>query len=383
MKCLRIVLVTPRFWPLFGAAEDAVAELAVGLKQCGTHPTVLTASWAPHWAEHLSYRGVPVVRLPHPAVRGWGQWRYLAALARTLRRCRDAVDLVYVVGSGREVSVALAAARRRSARVVVRLDCETDSPGGSLASWATRHRCNGVDAVIAGDPCAAQAWADAGLATQPVCVIPDDVPATLADHDADRLRARSALAAANPDLTATADSSIVACVGRLAQGRGLLRLLEAWRNVSRQFPLAKLWLVGDGPFRERLYARIRDLDLRRSVAMPGSFDDLSDVLTAADLLVDPAADPRSPRAVLQAACLRRPVVGCHLETLRHTPLWDAGTARFASPTGADELCQAIRLMLDAPPAARSLSLARDRVLGEWACGRMVASHLQLFQRLCQ
>ena len=53
MNRLRVVLVTPRFWPLFGGPEDVVAELALGLKRRGVEPTVVTARWDAHWSSQL------------------------------------------------------------------------------------------------------------------------------------------------------------------------------------------------------------------------------------------------------------------------------------------------------------------------------------------
>lgn len=160
-------------------------------------------------------------------------------------------------------------------------------------------------------------------------------------------------------------------------------MIDAWRPVVKQWPQARLWLLGDGPFREQLYAHLGDLDLRLSVAMPGSFDDISDTLAAANLLVEPSAEPALPRALLEAIALRLPVVGCHLETLQETPAWEAGTARFAAPDDPAALSRAILELLNQPPSAEALSAARGRAIAEHGTSRMIDEHLQLFRRLVQ
>jgi glycosyltransferase involved in cell wall biosynthesis len=383
MNRLRVVLVTPRFWPLFGGPEDVVAELALGLKRRGAEPTVVTARWDAHWSSQLVYGPVPVIRLPHPRTRGWGTLRYLIALARWLRNHRDQVDLIYLVGLGHEATVAHSALAGCGIPIVVRPDVPEDRDGPSPSRWRLRRRCHAADAAIVGDLGAARALADAGLPQQAIHTIVEGLPESMLDHAGQRAEARESLADVNPMLAITAEARVVVCVGRLTKGRGLLRLIEAWRPLSRQWPAWRLWLIGDGPFREPLYARLGDLDLRLSVNMPGSFDDLGDVLAAANLLVDPCGESTSPRIMLQAIALRLPVVGCNLETLRQTPALDSGTGRFASALEAAELSQAMLEMLIHPPPGEALAAAGQRVVREYGSERMIDDHLQLFECLCR
>ncbi len=381
MNGLRVVLITPRFWPLFGGPEDTVAELALGLKRRGAAPTVVTARWDTHWSAQLAYGSVPVIRLPHPRSRGWGTLRYLIALARWLRCHRDQLDLVYLVGLGHESAVAHRALAGCGVPVVVRPDGSDERDGRSPSPWRLRRRCQAADAAIVGDLGTARAMTEAGVPPHAIHTIADSLPAALLDHACQRTEARAALADINPMLTLTANSRVVVCVGRLAKGRGLLRLIEAWQPLARKWPGSRLWLIGDGPYREPLYARLGDLDLRLSVNMPGSFDDLGDVLAAGDLLVDPRSESASPRILLQAMALGRPVVGCNLETLQQTPALAGGTARFATPLEAAELSRVMDEMLAEPPAAAALNTVRQRVVREHGSERVIDEHLRLFERL--
>jgi len=379
----RVALITPRFWPLFGGPEDTVAELALGLKRRGVEPTVITARWDAHWSPQLAYGSVPVIRLPHPRSRGWGTLRYLIALARWLRLQRDKLDLVYVVGLGHEATVANRALAGCGVPVVVRPDSSDERDGQSPSAWRLRRRCHAASAAIVGDLGTARAMAEVGIPAQAIHRIVEGIPAAVLDHACGRVEARGALADINPMLTVAADARVVVCVCRLTKGRGLVRLIEAWQPLSRKWPGSRLWLIGDGPFRDQLYARLGDLELRLSVNMPGSFDDLSDVLAAADLVVDPRGESTSPRILLQAMALGRPVVGCNLETLQQTPALAVGTARFASPLEAAELRQVIAEILAQPPTSGALSFVRQRVIREHGSDRVIDEHLQLFERLCR
>ena len=212
-------------------------------------------------------------------------------------------------------------------------------------------------------------------------LIAEGLPQAMLEHACDRGEARAALADINPILTVKAEARVVVWVGRLSKGRGLLRLIEAWQPLARKWPDSRLWLVGDGPYREPLYDRLGDLDLRLSVNMPGSFDDICDVLAAANLLVDPSGEATSPRTILLGAALGLPVVACNLETLRQTPALEAGTARFVSPVDAAALSQTMIEMLSTPPSAAALAATRQRVLQDYGTDRMIEEHLQLFERL--
>lgn len=381
MNRLRVILVTPRFWPLLGGPEDAVAELALGLKRRAAEPTVVTARWDARWSSQLVYGSVPVIRLLHPRGRGWGTLRYLIALARWLRVHRGEIDLVYLVGLGHEATVARRALAGCGIPIVVRPDVPEDRHGQSPSRWRLRRRCHAADAAIVGDLGAVRALVDAGLPLQAIHTIAEGIPESMLDHVGERADARESLADINPMLTVRAEARVVVCVGRLTKGRGLVRLIEAWQPLSRKWPESRLWLIGDGPFREELYSHLGDLDLRLSVNMPGSFDDLGDVLAAANLLVDPRGESISPRILLQAIALGLPVVGCNLETLRQTPALEAGTARFASPLEAAELRQAMFEMLVHPPPGAVLTEVRQRVIREYGSERMIDEHLQLFETL--
>ena len=138
--------------------------------------------------------------------------------------------------------------------------------------------------------------------------IPDGVDPPPPRRGGSRIDARLALAAANHDLNSAVDAPIAVFVWRLRPQTGLARLVRAWERVVRHWPTAKLWLIGDGPYRDDLDRLIRDLDLRHCVQMPGTFESTDDLLRAADLLVHPGPLTGMPRVILSAAAGGLPVL---------------------------------------------------------------------------
>jgi glycosyltransferase involved in cell wall biosynthesis len=388
MTGMRVVLISRRFWPLVGGAEKTIAELANGLRRRGAEPTVLTAKWAPDWPARAYYYDTPVIRLPNPRGVGWGTFRYMAALSRWLRRNRDQIEVVCVSKLQFDAYAAVGALRGTDIPVVLRAE---DAGSAGDCDWQRRsrfgsrlrRRCQRASAIVATNEAIVRELHQAGYARQRIVTIADGVPPGTAGDGGNRLDARLALASVNSDMNVAIDAPVGVYMGRLSEYKGLGRLVKAWRTVVNRWPTARLWLVGDGPHRDRLYRQVADLDLQRSIVMPGSFEDVDGVLKAANVFVHPSDEPGIPRALLEAVAAGIPVVASETaDLLRHQGF--AGIhAELVSPTDATALSDAVIRVLDRPPARETLQAARRQILQQHSTSRMVEGHLQLFERLIQ
>ena len=383
---MRVVFVTRRFWPQFGSSENTVANLAVGLKRLGAEPTVVAARWEPDWPAQVFYSDVPVVRLPRPRGQAWGTFHYLIALGRWLKRHRDQIDVVCVSQMRLDAYATLRALRRSPVPVVLR--AEAAGQAGDC-QWQQRsrfgrrlqRRCRTADAVIAPDAAVAAELIASSYDRERICSIPNGVPSQLTRHESDREAARLALAEANSDLTVTADGKVVVFVGRLRQSNRLLQLIESWPSIVRHWPDARLWLIGDGPFRDEIRERTIDLQIRESVVMPGCFDDVAEILSAANLFVCPASQPGLPLALLEAAAVGVPIVACDTPAVRRCPALAGDNAILVPPGDANVLGRTMVGILEQPPCDRAVMASRRSVQRDHACSRMVEEHLRLFERL--
>jgi glycosyltransferase involved in cell wall biosynthesis len=105
------------------------------------------------------------------------------------------------------------------------------------------------------------------------------------------------------DNARSAAGPLVVCVGRLCRQKGQDRLLRAWPAVVRQFPAARLVLVGDGPDRDRLHAWAP-----ASVEFAGAADDVAPWYRAADVVVLPSRWEGMTLVPLEAMACARPVL---------------------------------------------------------------------------
>ena len=109
----------------------------------------------------------------------------------------------------------------------------------------------------------------------------------------------------------------VVCVSRLVRRKGQDRLMQAWPRVLREFPDARLVLVGEGPLQRSLTEAADRAELRGSVRVPGGLPlpDVVACLAAADVFVMPCRDARRGLqteglglAALEASAVGVPVV---------------------------------------------------------------------------
>lgn len=383
---MRLALVTRRFWPLVGGAEMAMANLAVEFRRQGHDVRVITARWEPHWPLELEHREVPVLRLPQPRVRGWGTLRYMWSLGRWMRDHHRELDGVLVSMLKHDAYAVLG--ELHSHRVPVVLRAEGGGATGDCHWQQTarfgariRTRCLEADAVVALTSTIETELLRAGYSPQKIVRIDNGVRIPAPRSAQRRLIGRLALQEANCDLATDERTPVVVYTGRLAEAKGLFDLVRCWEGIVEKWPAARLWLVGEGPDRERLYDCVCDLGLKYRVCLPGAFDDIDEVLQAADLFVLPSYAEGMSLALLEAMAAGLPVVATDIPGNRDL-VEDGKTGRLAAPRSPEQLFKIIDELLDNPRQAAALGeAARAKVQAHYSLEKMAREHLDTFERL--
>lgn len=178
-------------------------------------------------------------------------------------------------------------------------------------------------------------------------VVPNgvDVRALTAASADDRAAAR--------DRLGLAEGPLVLCLGNVRPAKGQDVLLDAWPDVLRRVPGARLVLVGDGPDRPGLEARGVE-----GVTFAGPRSDAPDWLAAADVVVIPSRSEAASLVLLEAMARARSVVVTDVPGAREA-LGDAGAVVPIEDAGALAPALTARLV-DQELAAREGGLGRDR-----------------------
>lgn len=286
---LRVLFVTRRFWP-HGGYDGAASllSLATGLHRAGLHIEVLTPRYASTWPDAMCLRELTIHR-PAAAPRSdWSMVRYLRHVTSWLKQHLNSFDLVFCDNARDEIHSVIEASRSTPIAKLARVTgwgrgsdiaWWDHTRGGSKTLAATKlfdgvvvHNANDHRALLArGFTPSRVHRIDPGFATGPV------------RNPLARAAARRVLAHTNGDLAADIHAPVVLCMGRMTSESGMALACQSVRLLVARFPDLRFWFVGDGPQRETFYANMRSDGVRASIAMPGSFLDMDDLIAASDL----------------------------------------------------------------------------------------------------
>lgn len=166
-------------------------------------------------------------------------------------------------------------------------------------------------------------------------------------------------AAARRGLGLAEEGMVVGIVATLRSWKGHTYLLDAFAQLADRS--ARLLIVGDGPQREALQARIAELGLSERVTMPGNQRDVLPWMQAMDVFVLPSyANEGVPQALLQAMLCGLPVlstpVGSITEVVEHQR-----SGLIVEPRQSEPLREALERLLGDAELRRSLG---DAALAE-------------------
>ena len=149
---------------------------------------------------------------------------------------------------------------------------------------------------------------------------------------------------------------LIICVGRLSPEKGQAGLLDAFLRIRRQFPNAKLRLIGDGPERVRL-ERIADrLGLQQSVTFVGRLGEQKTLeeIARAGMLVLPSFMEGLPIVLMEAMALGVPVVSSRVAGVPEL-VRDGVNGLLFTPAQWDELGQCMTRLFEDPALGRRLA----------------------------
>lgn len=162
---------------------------------------------------------------------------------------------------------------------------------------------------------------------------------------------------------------LVVFVGRLVQNKGLNYLIEAFPNVLRDIPDAKLIIVGERQKSELIGEGIKDellfmskkLNLENSIRFVGkaSAEDLPKIYAAADLVVLPSLIEGLGIVLLEAMATEKPCVATTVGGIPEVVINDE-TGILVPKADSSALCKAICTILKDRSIARRFGRAGRR-----------------------
>lgn len=154
----------------------------------------------------------------------------------------------------------------------------------------------------------------------------------------------------------------IVSVSRLVDDKDPLNMVEAFALVRREIPEARLTLVGDGPLRPRVEARLAALGLAHAVEIVTGCGEVRPHLARADVFALASRREGSPNAILEAMACGLPVVASRTGGI--PDVVDHGrTGLLTTPEDPADLARAlIRLLTERGLCASLGAAGRDKAV---------------------
>lgn len=182
-----------------------------------------------------------------------------------------------------------------------------------------------------------------GLPPGKVVTIPNGVDLAQFGEAIDTIAGRQALGL-------DAHRPLVMQVGRLSAQKDPLAFVEGAARVAQRCPDAQFALVGDGPLRSAVVARIQEQGLERQVHALGWHENAQRLIAAADVVTLTSRWEGTPYALLEAMGWSRPVVATAVNGCPEVVV-DAETGFVVEPGDTEAWASRVIDLLERPTRA--------------------------------
>lgn len=172
---------------------------------------------------------------------------------------------------------------------------------------------------------------------------------------------------------------IVGIVAALRPEKNHELFLEMGRRVVKEFPEARLLIIGEGPCREAIWQRAHEFGIARQTLLLGSRNDVPRLLAAMDVFALTSHIEANPVSILEAMSVGRPVVATNVGSI-HEAVAEGQTGFLVPPGGAEQLAERVLQLLREPELRESMgAAAREAVVDRWSIGAMVGGYERLIE----
>lgn len=178
------------------------------------------------------------------------------------------------------------------------------------------------------------------------------------------------------------DAPVVGSVTRLSPQKAPLDLLAAWEQVHRAHPDCWFLVVGDGPLRPAVEARLTATSLGGRTILTGLRRDVPDLLAAMDIFALSSLWEGLPRVLPQAMAGRLPIVATAADGNAEAVV-DGETGYLVPPGDPRQLAARLSDLLTDPVRRDHMGSAGQSHARRFAADTMVADTDALYRRLIE
>jgi glycosyltransferase involved in cell wall biosynthesis len=174
---------------------------------------------------------------------------------------------------------------------------------------------------------------------------------------------------------------VVGFVGRLAESKDLVTLIDSMTALLAAEPSTRLLIVGDGPLKAALIEYCREKELSHAVTFTGYLENIAEAYQAMDVLAFATKYEGLPISLIEAMVMRTPVVAAAVPGVTDIVV-DGETGLLAAPADVQSMVANLLRLFDIPGLAESLqNTAYEIVRKKYSRCRMVDETERLYADL--
>lgn len=186
-----------------------------------------------------------------------------------------------------------------------------------------------------------------------------------------------------PSGFADSDSIVIGSVGRMAEVKNHMCLVQAFHHLCQQVPQyqsrLRLVILGDGKYYQPCVDYLQQHGLQQQSWLPGNRDDVAQILPHFSIFTLPSLTEGIPYTVLEAMGAHLPTVASRVGGLPE--LIDGHNGCLVPPDDAPALAQALQQYVENPDLiAQQGDVARQYAEQKYAIEVMMDAYLQLYNK---
>jgi len=379
---MNVLMVSERYFPVWGGAENQLRQLIPHLVSKGCQIEIVTRRWHPEMAKEERIDGVSVHRLGVSGDTSWATIVFVFSLLLFFLKNRKKVDIYHSHGAVNMGALCRFAKLFTGQKNVVKI-----ATAGKISSL--KKKIFGIitltlfkqsDAIICMTAEIMQELVDIGTSDGTIQRITNAVDSSRFVPVSSRRRI-----AWKRNQGLERDDKVILFSGRLVYRKGLDVLLDSWSTVQKEHPEVQLFIVGSGKDQpdsteEKMRLKV-NLEKLTNIRFLGKSDKPEKYLGMADLFVLPSRQEGFPNALMEAMASGLPVVASRIGGVTDIVKENETAVLFASENSND-LSQQIISCLGRPDLlAKMGEQARRQMLTQFSFESVALQYIGLYRRL--
>ncbi|WP_223634646.1 glycosyltransferase family 4 protein [Planococcus sp. 4-30] len=187
-----------------------------------------------------------------------------------------------------------------------------------------------------------------------------------------------------PKLGLISEDVVFTFIGRLVREKGIFELLQAFNILHKEYPEAKLVLIGgllDSERDQESYQELQELLKSPGVHHLGFRNDIPELLITSDVFVLPSHREGLPRSIIEAMGMKLPIIASNIRGCREEVFPNENGFLFEKEN-VDELYDSMKKLVAEPQLRHEFSLkSREIVEESFDEQKVLAKQIKLFNKL--